>query len=71
MAARGSTSTFCFSIRFFIIHCTASYAATYAPVIAAHLVPPSARKASQSIVIVRSPIFSISKTERSDRPIRR
>jgi len=50
---------------------TASASATYAPVIEAHLVPPSAWVTSQSILIILSPSASMSTTARRDLPIRR
>ena len=49
----------------------ACISATYAPVIAAVLVPPSALITSQSTVNVRSPSRSIRATERNERPIKR
>ena len=49
----------------------ASVSATYAPVIAAVRVPPSACNTSQSITIVFSPSASISTIARSDRPTNR
>ena len=55
----------------FIAHEIASLRATYAPVIAAVRVPPSACRTSQSRTIVFSPSAFISTTERSERPINR
>src|SRR5688572_6250065 len=52
-------------------HATASHSATYAPVIAAVRVPPSACSTSQSSVIVRSPSARRSTQARSARPISR
>ncbi|CAB4996439.1 unannotated protein [freshwater metagenome] len=49
----------------------ASASATYAPVIAAVRVPPSACKTSQSITIVFSPSSFISTMARSERPTKR
>lgn len=50
---------------------TANAIATQPPVMAAVRVPPSACITSQSIVIVRSPSFSMSTAVRSERPISR
>ncbi len=52
-------------------HSIASASATYAPVIAAVRVPPSACSTSQSITIVFSPSALVSTTARSARPISR
>ncbi len=52
-------------------HSIASASATYAPVIAAVRVPPSACSTSQSITMVFSPSALVSTTARSARPIRR
>ena len=49
----------------------ASASATYAPVIDAVRVPPSATSTSQSIVMLRSPSSVRSVTARNERPIRR
>src|SRR6478752_1167371 len=52
-------------------HATASASATYAPVIDAVRVPPSACRTSQSSTIVFSPSADTSMIARSDRPMRR
>ncbi len=52
-------------------HSMASASATYAPVMAAVRVPPSACSTSQSITIVFSPSAFVSTTARRARPIRR
>ena len=52
-------------------HPTASASATYAPVIAAVRVPPSACSTSQSIATVFSPSDARSMQARSERPISR
>ena len=52
-------------------HSIASASATYAPVIAAVRVPPSACSTSQSITIVFSPSAFVSTTARSARPMSR
>src|SRR5450830_934161 len=52
-------------------HATASASATYAPVMAAVRVPPSACRTSQSSTIVFSPRARTSMIERSERPISR
>src|SRR5450830_619529 len=52
-------------------HATASASATYAPVMAAVRVPPSACRTSQSSTMVFSPRARTSMIERSERPISR
>ena len=59
------------SCRRLTIEFIASASATYAPVIAAVRVPPSACSTSQSSVTVRSPSARMSMTARNDRPISR
>ena len=56
---------------FFLAHPMASASATYAPVMDAVRVPPSAWSTSQSSTMVFSPRASISITARRERPIRR
>src|SRR5207248_1880428 len=58
-------------ILYFSICLTARARATYAPVMEATRVPPSAWRTSQSRIIERSPRIARSITERSERPIKR
>ena len=72
-AATESASGFEFALMWpsFLAHAMASAKATYAPVIAAVRVPPSACKTSQSITIVFSPSSFVSTIARSERPTQR
>lgn len=65
MMGFSAISPFCMSLW------TAITSATYAPVMDAVRVPPSACKTSQSSVMVRSPKRRMSTACRSDRPISR
>ena len=71
VAATAPVSRFATSLPSAITRATAMASATYAPVIAAVRVPPSACSTSQSMVKVCSPIPSSRASDRSDRPIRR
>ena len=65
------TTLFAGMCLFSTAHATASASATYAPVIDAVRVPPSACSTSQSSTIVFSPSAETSMIARSDRPISR
>ena len=73
IAATESASGLAFALMCpcFCAHEIASARATYAPVIAAVRVPPSAWRTSQSITIVFSPSSFISTMPRRERPTRR